>query len=52
LTIVLGYSYWTSRWNNDLDSDEVEYGSTLQLYEDGTLELERIGEDESQDEGV
>tara|TARA_E500000318_G_scaffold28528_1_gene28660 strand:+ start:333 stop:482 length:150 start_codon:yes stop_codon:yes gene_type:complete len=49
---VLRYSYWTNRWNNDLDSDEVEYGSTLQLHEDGTLELERIGEDESQDEGV
>lgn len=52
VTSVLKYSFWVGGWNNNPDSNEVEYNSILQLYADGTLEIELIDEMGSEGVGV
>lgn len=52
LTSVLKYTFWVGGRNNDPDSEEVEYNSILQLYEDGTLDIELFDEVGSEGVGV
>ena len=52
LSSVLKYTLWVGGKNNDPDSEEVEYNSILQLYEDGTLDIELIDEVGSEGVGV
>ncbi|KAB5488772.1 hypothetical protein [Flagellimonas hadalis] len=52
LTSILKYTFWVGGRNNDPDSEEVEYNSILQLYEDGTLDIELIDEVGSEGVGV
>lgn len=52
LTSVLKYTLWVGGRNNDPDSEEVKYNSILQLYEDGTLDIQQIDQIGSEGVGV
>ncbi len=52
VTSVMKYSFWVGGRNHNPDSDVVEYNSIMQLYADGTLEIELIDNPDSKGVGV